>query len=173
MKYTQAGADSIPQLVSMRIEYIRDDHGSLDAADEQIMRSRLPDYFERHLGRDLFAFIAEENDTVVATALLLIIEKPSNPNFISGFVGNVLNVYTLPEYRRRGIAYRLLDYAVKCERGLGLEALFLEVREKNLPARKLYKAYGFREVGLRKNYYKNPDDNAIIMLLSNEADEER
>ena len=50
MKYTQAGADSIPQLVSMRIEYIRDDHGSLDAADEQIMRSRLPDYFERHLG---------------------------------------------------------------------------------------------------------------------------
>lgn len=87
--------------------------------------------------------------------------------------GEIYRIATLPSHRRRGIAYRLLDYAVKCERGIGLEALFLEVREKNLPARKLYKAYGFREVGLRKNYYKNPDDNAIIMLLSNEADEER
>lgn len=84
--------------------------------------------------------------------------------------GEIYRLATLPEYRRRGIAYRLLDYAVKTERGRGLESLFLEVREKNLPARNLYKSYGFREIGVRKNYYKNPDDNAIIMLHSHEAE---
>ncbi|MBE6753942.1 MAG: GNAT family N-acetyltransferase [Ruminococcaceae bacterium] len=140
MKYTQAGADSIPQLVSMRIEYIRDDHGSLDAADEQIMRSRLPDYFERHLGRDLFAFIAEENDTVVATALLLIIEKPSNPNFISGFVGNVLNVYTLPEYRRQGISTMLMEQLIAFARQRGLDFLELSATDVGYP---MYRRIGF------------------------------
>ena len=84
--------------------------------------------------------------------------------------GEIYRIATLPEKRRRGIAYRLLDYAIKCERGRGLENLFLEVREKNIPAKNLYKSYGFREVGMRKNYYKNPDDNAIIMLHCHSAD---
>ncbi len=84
--------------------------------------------------------------------------------------GEIYRIATLPEHRRRGVAYRLLDYAVKSERGHGLESLFLEVREKNIAARKLYTAYGFREIGIRKNYYKCPDDNAIIMLHCHEAD---
>lgn len=82
----------------------------------------------------------------------------------------IYRIATAPSHRRRGVAYRLLDYSVKTERGRGLESLFLEVRERNLPARNLYTSYGFREIGVRKNYYKNPDDNAIIMLHSHEAD---
>ena len=78
--------------------------------------------------------------------------------------GEIYRIATLPGMRRRGIAYRLLDYAIKCERGKGLESLFLEVRSQNIPAKNLYKAYGFKEIGKRKNYYKNPDDDAIIML---------
>ena len=84
--------------------------------------------------------------------------------------GEIYRIATLPSHRRRGIAYRLLDYMVKCERGLGLESLFLEVREKNTPARNLYTAYGFRKIGLRKNYYKNPSDDAVVMLLASNAD---
>ncbi len=78
--------------------------------------------------------------------------------------GEIYRIATLPEYRRRGIAYRLLDYAVKTERGRGLENLFLEVREKNDAARNLYRAYGFREIGKRRGYYKDPPDDAIIMM---------
>lgn len=84
--------------------------------------------------------------------------------------GEIYRIATLPSHRRRGIAYRLLDYAVKCERGRGLESLFLEVRERNIPARNLYKSYGFREIGFRKNYYKNPSDNAVVMLHCHSAD---
>ena len=78
--------------------------------------------------------------------------------------GEIYRIAVLPEYRRRGIAYRLLDYAVKTELGNGLECLFLEVRAKNTAARSLYLSYGFRDIGIRKNYYKNPTDDAVIML---------
>ncbi len=84
--------------------------------------------------------------------------------------GEIYRVAVLPSHRKRGIGYRLLDYTVKTSRGRGLECLFLEVRAKNLPALALYHAYGFTKVGMRKNYYKNPDDDAIIMLKSSRAD---
>ena len=84
--------------------------------------------------------------------------------------GEIYRIATLPEYRKRGIAYRLLDYAVKTERGRGLECLFLEVRESNIPARNLYHAYGFREMGVRKNYYSSPTENAIVMVKAHSAD---
>ena len=69
--------------------------------------------------------------------------------------------------RRRGIGYRLLDYAVKSERGHGLESVFLEVRASNVPARNLYHSYGFSEIGERKNYYREPTENAIVMFKGN------
>ena len=84
--------------------------------------------------------------------------------------GEIYRIATLPEYRGRGIAYRLLDYAYKTERGRGLEVLFLEVRSQNLPAIALYRAYGFKKIGMRKNYYKNPTDDAIVMLKASKED---
>lgn len=84
--------------------------------------------------------------------------------------GEIYRIAVLPKYRKRGIGYRLLDYCVKSERGKGLECLFLEVRSKNAPAIALYRAYGFTECGIRRGYYKNPDDDAILMLKANKQD---
>ena len=84
--------------------------------------------------------------------------------------GEIYRVAVAPHKRQRGIGYRLLDYAVKTSKGQGLERLFLEVRSKNIPAIKLYTAYGFKEIGIRKNYYKNPQDDAIIMLRASAYD---
>lgn len=84
--------------------------------------------------------------------------------------GEVYRVATAPEYRRRGIAYRLLDYTVKCERGRGLECLFLEVRASNTAAKNLYKSYGFRDMGTRKNYYKDPTEDAVLMVRAHSDD---
>lgn len=84
--------------------------------------------------------------------------------------GEIYRVAVKPEKRQRGIGYRLLDYAVKTSKGHGLERLFLEVRSRNLPAVKLYTAYGFKQIAVRKNYYKNPTDDALIMLRAHSAD---
>ena len=84
--------------------------------------------------------------------------------------GEIYRIATRPSHRRRGIAYRLLDYAVKCEKGRGLECLFLEVRSQNIAARNLYHSYGFKIVGERKKYYKDPEDDAIVMLRAHSQD---
>ena len=84
--------------------------------------------------------------------------------------GEIYRIATDPAFRRRGIAYRLLDYAVKCEKGRGLECLFLEVRESNIPAKNLYKSYGFKEMGIRKSYYKDPVENAVLMVRAHRQD---
>ncbi len=78
--------------------------------------------------------------------------------------GEIYRIAVREDKRQRGIGYRLLSYAMKTEIGSGVETVFLEVRSKNTPARALYKAYGFTEMGVRKNYYQNPSDDAIIMV---------
>ena len=78
--------------------------------------------------------------------------------------GEIYRIAVRPDRRQRGIGYRLLSYALKTERGSGVETVFLEVRESNIPARALYKAYGFNEISIRKNYYQNPTENAVIMI---------
>lgn len=84
--------------------------------------------------------------------------------------GEIYRVAVAPSHRKRGIGYRLLDYAIKTSRGAGLETLFLEVRSQNTAARKLYSAHGFREIGIRRGYYKNPPDDAVLMLKASRAD---
>ena len=82
----------------------------------------------------------------------------------------IYRIAVLPEERRRGVGYRLLDLAMKTERGRGLETVFLEVRSENTAAINLYTAYGFERAGIRKKYYKDPVDDAIIMLKAHPDD---
>ena len=78
--------------------------------------------------------------------------------------GNIVNVATHPDYRRRGYASRLLDTIIdySVDRG-DMELLFLEVRESNDAAISLYKSKGFSEVGRRPKFYTKPVETAIIM----------
>lgn len=78
--------------------------------------------------------------------------------------GEIYRIAVREDRRQRGIGYRLLSYGLKTELGSGVETVFLEVRSKNVPARALYTAYGFKEIGIRKNYYQNPADDAVIMI---------
>ena len=79
--------------------------------------------------------------------------------------GEIFRIATSPSHRRRGIAYRLLSEVLKRGREDGLEFFFLEVRSENEGARCLYRTLGFVEDGVRHNYYRNPNDDAILMHL--------
>ena len=77
--------------------------------------------------------------------------------------GQITNIATHPEYRREGLG-RMIVEALECEaKTLGLSDLFLEVREQNAAARKLYSSCGWEEIGLRKKFYSKPTDNAVLM----------
>ena len=85
--------------------------------------------------------------------------------------GELYRIATHPDYRQRGVAYRLLDYSMKTSRGRGLEVTFLEVRQSNIPAISLYRQYGFKTVSKRRNYYKNPTEDAVIMMHGRVTDD--
>lgn len=77
--------------------------------------------------------------------------------------GYISNIAVAPAFRRQGVADALLD-ALECHsREKKLAFITLEVRESNVPAIALYSKHGFHSVGVRRNYYEKPRENAILM----------
>ena len=77
--------------------------------------------------------------------------------------GYINNVAVREEYRQRGIASALLDVFIRFAKAHQLAFLTLEVRDSNAPAAALYASLGFAQIGLRKNYYQHPKEDARIL----------
>ena len=77
--------------------------------------------------------------------------------------GHVTNVGVDPDHRRQGIATRLMLELVRPGMEEGAEALTLEVRVSNTAAQELYRRFGFVPAGMRKNYYSDSNEDALIM----------
>ena len=82
---------------------------------------------------------------------------------ISGQEGEILDLAVLPERRRRGIGQALLAAVWNALQRDGVKELYLEVRESNVAAIELYRRQGFRPVGLRPRYYRNPPEDALVL----------
>jgi len=68
-----------------------------------------------------------------------------------------------PLYKNKGYASALMDYLFSLKNSEGIETVYLEVRKTNVPAIGLYRKFGFVPCGLRKNYYANPTEDAVVM----------
>ena len=79
---------------------------------------------------------------------------------------HIQNLASHPQFRRLGIASALLEYVLSYYHQLNAQNIYLEVREHNLTAQELYKRFLFRTVGLRKLYYADTGEDAIIMQRS-------
>ena len=105
------------------------------------------------LGEQGFAFAAVASGTVVAYGgMMCVLDE-----------GQITNVATLPEFRRMGIGRKIMDALEDFAAERGIAMLSLEVRESNIAARKLYASCGWREEGIRKNFYRRPCENGIVM----------
>ena len=90
---------------------------------------------------------------------------------VCGYVGSqtvldetdMMDIAVHPDCRRKGIAAALITELVSRLKARGSRVLRLEVRESNFSAIALYEALGFTQLGLRKNYYRNPKENALIL----------
>ncbi|MGB7554793.1 MAG: ribosomal protein S18-alanine N-acetyltransferase [Candidatus Korobacteraceae bacterium] len=101
----------------------------------------------------LVAIAEEESDRVIGFA-------------IAGHVTSdweIENVVVAPEKRRQGVGIKIIRKMLLKAQTAGATSVLLEVRESNLPARRLYEKLGFSQQGRRGNYYKNPEEDALLL----------
>ena len=109
----------------------------------------------------------EQYTGLVESQIVLVAEDGGN---ISGFVcakavagdWEIENMVVAKQGRRRGIGSGLLDELLRGVRNQAGAAVWLEVRESNQPARRLYERYGFHETGRRRGYYREPVEDAVL-----------
>lgn len=102
-----------------------------------------------------YFFIAEEDNKPVGYIELS----------VAADEGYIYNIAVLPEYRKKGIGEALTRYV--CELFCDLSFITLEVRPSNTAAVNLYSKLGFEKVGERKNYYRKPEEDALLMTKYN------
>jgi ribosomal-protein-alanine N-acetyltransferase len=105
---------------------------------------------------DTIYLVACEEDTIVGYCGLW--------NIVNE--GNINNVAVALKYRGQQIGFKMLTKLIELGNEQNIEAYTLEVRKSNEAAIKLYQKLGFNNVGIRKNFYDNPKEDAIIMWLS-------
>lgn len=167
--YEKADINDIPKLTRFRLDYLEEDIGGVKEDEKDIIEERLPIYYSEHLNKDFHVYLARKGENIndcgdmndfedahdredekdnedcreiVGCGFLLITEKPANPSFINGLTGTVLNVYVKPEYRRQGIAKKMMDNLLSDAKEMGLDYVELKATEQG---RGLYESLGFEE----------------------------
>ncbi|MEW6419938.1 MAG: ribosomal protein S18-alanine N-acetyltransferase [Nitrospirota bacterium] len=77
---------------------------------------------------------------------------------------HILNLAVHPDFRRRGVATILMNETIKELKKKGCAFMYLEVRISNTGAQKFYERFGFKVETIRKKYYDNPDEDALLMM---------
>ena len=98
-------------------------------------------------------------------------EKEAGEPAVLGYVialvlsdeAEVADLAVAPDARRRGIGGLLLDRVVEEVARRGVRSVYLEVRESNASARALYESRSFRQVGIRRGYYRHPPEDALLL----------
>jgi [ribosomal protein S18]-alanine N-acetyltransferase len=130
------------------------------AAVQEVERASFPvpwpaNAFRHELSsnRNARYIVAREGDKVVGYAgLWLMVDE-----------AHITTFAVLPEHRRQKIGERMLQRLFDLSEEMGAEWLTLEVRVSNLPAQGLYEKYGFRRAGVRRRYYSDNNEDALIM----------
>ncbi|MCM1022558.1 MAG: GNAT family N-acetyltransferase [Prevotella sp.] len=140
--FEKAGIEDLDTLVKLRTAYILEDNWAVPREKLSIISEKLPDYFREHLNGDCFAYTAKYGGETVSCCILVVSEKPPNLGFMNGIVGTVMNVYTKPEYRRKGLAGKLMKTLLADAEKMELDFVELKATEEGYG---LYKSLGFED----------------------------
>lgn len=103
--------------------------------------------------KDTMFFVVEEKEKILGfCSMMTVLDE-----------GDILNVAVRRERQKEGIGQFLVDSILRMADMQGIRLVHLEVREGNRTARRLYERLGFKEDGLRRNYYEDPVENAVLM----------
>ena len=130
----------IPQLVRARLDFLRALGYTIQPEDEPQAAQQINAFLSDHLERDIFAWIALEDQTLAAAGFLQVIEVMWQPMAPRGRYGRIINILTLPEYRHQGLARAIMLELIRKARELNLAYLDLDASPEGQP---LYESLGF------------------------------
>ncbi|MGM0847370.1 MAG: ribosomal protein S18-alanine N-acetyltransferase [Bacillota bacterium] len=115
------------------------------------------DAFFNEIETNQFAtyIVLEDSDNVIGYCGVWIIVDEAH----------ITNIAVLPSFRGQGLGDKLLKSMIEIAKEMGARTMTLEVRVSNTPAQSLYKKFGFMEGGIRKNYYSDNQEDALVMWV--------
>lgn len=142
IEYRKANMNDIQELIRLRIDFIQEMQKIEQDSDVKRLRESLQEYFNDKMSYDSFiAWLAEENNTIVGTSGVCFYTLPPSFKNISGNVAYIMNMYTEPSFRNRGIASALFAKAVEEAKCRGYKKISLHATEMGKP---IYTRFGFR-----------------------------
>lgn len=119
-------------------------------------RSQFEKELQNRFSNKLVAKVAHDNREVIAAFIIF---------WVVADEAHILNIAVRPDFRRKGIAKSLLFFTLNNLEERGVKEAFLEVRRSNSAAQSLYNYFSFKKVGVRRGYYGDNNEDAIVMAL--------
>lgn len=129
---------------------------------------KFEDYAKEIANEDSFCLIARSENKIVigfAVVKLLIGEVENKDDSTIYNSSEIYNIAVKSEFQKRGVGQKIFDEIIEKLKNENILEIWLEVRESNEKARKFYRNNGFAEQFVRKNYYNDPLENAHILKL--------
>jgi ribosomal protein S18 acetylase RimI-like enzyme len=150
----KATLDDVEKLIDFRIRFLKEIQDLPTDKEMLIFKNTLREFFLEKMGTgDFIAWLAEINHKIIATSSLSFLTKPPHFNNITGKFAYIMNMYTDPEWRRKGIGADLLEKLIEEIKKRRIKLIVLHATQAG---RSLYERYGFRE---------NNDDKEMILKL--------
>lgn len=144
IEFRKAATEDIDLLVRARIEVLRAANGLTDSTDMSEAEKQSRDYYENALADETHtALLVFDHDRFIGTGGISYYRVMPTYHNPTGRKGYIMNMYTRPEYRRKGIAFHTLDLLVQDAREKGVAFISLEATESGRP---LYEKYGFSDM---------------------------
>lgn len=143
MKISLADHRDMDRLIKLRLDFFQECFPPQSAEETARLAEVLRAYYERHLGDDFLAVLAETPaGEAAAVAFLTLVERPASPAVPNGWIGEVGNVLVYPPYRHRGLATRIMERLIEEARSRGLARIDLAATPAG---RAVYHKLGFVE----------------------------
>jgi GNAT superfamily N-acetyltransferase len=151
--FRRATINDVPTMVDYRVRFLNELYNHPEDDETKILRESLQEYFTKAIpSNDFIAWLAEYAGKIIGTGGMVVWQIPARYEGVeSGKLGYLLNFYTIPEARRKGICTRLLKELIKEAKSLGLKYLHLHSSKEAI---NIYRKAGFvepeqPELGLR------------------------
>ena len=150
----KANLNDVEILIKFRFEFLKEIQKSPSDNEIETFHKNLKEFFvDKMENNEFVAWLAESDDEIIATSGLSFLQKPPHFINITGKFSYIMNMYTKPEWRRKGIGSALLEKLFEEIKSRGIQSVVLHATPGGRP---LYEKYGFRE---------NDGDKEMILEL--------